>query len=304
VPGSQRLRMARALTKTMSDQGYQGATVKAIVATAGASRRTFYEHFTDRDDCLLAAIDDAVARLGELAATAYEEPEGWPDQVRYALEAILGALQQDPAIADVLLVESLRAGPKVLARRVQITKALAKALDHGCPQIMPEIASLTAETVVGGAITIVQAEFAEQQHGRLLALVSPLTAAIILPYLGPQAAAKEFARRNPSGPKTTKLVAGPSPEEPGPSGGSPMRMTHRSAAVLAAISRTPGAANWQIAEAAGVLDKGQISRLLSRLQRLELIKNLGERPRTGPHEWHLTDRGIELRRELAMKLNG
>ena len=299
--------MARALMKTVSDHGYHGATVTAVVATARASRRTFYEHFTDRDDCLLAAIDDALTRLGEAAATTYETPEDWSERVRAALEAILRLLQDEPGMAHVLLVESLRAGPSVLARRAQVTKALAEAVDDGSPGTTPAISALTAEAVVAGAITIVQTQLAEQQHTRLLALVSPLTAAIVLPYLGPAAAAKEFSRPNPTARKARKAskAAPPPPvEEPGPPAASPMRMTHRTAAVLAAINRRPGTCNRQIAEAAGVIDAGQISKLLRRLANLELIENLAERPQTGPHEWHLTERGVQLRRELANRLNG
>jgi DNA-binding IclR family transcriptional regulator len=76
-------------------------------------------------------------------------------------------------------------------------------------------------------------------------------------------------------------------------------MTRRSAAVLAAINERPGASNREVAAAAGVVDQGQISRLLARLQRLELIENVGDRPQTGPHEWHLTGQGAALRNKLA-----
>ena len=71
-----------------------------------------------------------------------------------------------------------------------------------------------------------------------------------------------------------------------------MRLTYRTVRVLLAIAETPGASNRELADAAGVADQGQISKLLSRLKSLGLIENIGAGPVRGePNAWQLTPKG-------------
>jgi DNA-binding MarR family transcriptional regulator len=78
-----------------------------------------------------------------------------------------------------------------------------------------------------------------------------------------------------------------------------MRLTYRTMRVLAAIGQSPRASNRQVAEAAGIADQGQISKLLLRLQNLGLIRNIGEGPARGePNAWTLTARGQEVERTI------
>jgi DNA-binding MarR family transcriptional regulator len=80
-----------------------------------------------------------------------------------------------------------------------------------------------------------------------------------------------------------------------------MRLTHRTLLVLAAIAAAPGASNRQIADAAGIHDQGQISKLLNRLERIGLIHNTGQgQPRGEPNAWTLTPRGHEVEAALAL----
>jgi chromosome segregation and condensation protein ScpB len=78
-----------------------------------------------------------------------------------------------------------------------------------------------------------------------------------------------------------------------------MRLTYRTMRVLTAIAAHPGASNRQIADAAGVADQGQISKLLLRLHNLALIHNIGEGPTKGePNAWTLTTTGEEVERTI------
>lgn len=79
-----------------------------------------------------------------------------------------------------------------------------------------------------------------------------------------------------------------------------VRVSIARARVLVAIADAPGACNRKIADAAGVTDEGQISKLLSRLEDYELVRTSGSRPRWGPHEWHLTARGREVERAIRV----
>ncbi len=127
-------------------------------------------------------------------------------------------------------------------------------------------------------------------------LLGPLMGMIVLPYLGKAAAARETSR-----PATRR-------KPPAPPSGDPlrelkMRLTYRTVRALLAIAalggRGPGPSNRQVADAAGVADPGQISKLLARLEHLGLIENEGGPPAPGePHVWRLTPKGAEIERTI------
>jgi DNA-binding MarR family transcriptional regulator len=76
-----------------------------------------------------------------------------------------------------------------------------------------------------------------------------------------------------------------------------MRLTYRTVRVLMVIAEHPGASNREIAEGSGIVDQGQISKLLNRLARLKLVENLGEGQEKGAaNAWHLTARGAQVER--------
>jgi DNA-binding MarR family transcriptional regulator len=76
-----------------------------------------------------------------------------------------------------------------------------------------------------------------------------------------------------------------------------MRLTYRTVRVLMVIAEHPGASNREIAEGSGIVDQGQISKLLNRLARLKLVENLGEGQEKGAaNAWHLTPRGAQVER--------
>ena len=78
-----------------------------------------------------------------------------------------------------------------------------------------------------------------------------------------------------------------------------MRLTHRTVRVLATIAAQPGLSNRQISQRAGITDQGQISRLLSRLARLQLIENTGQGQRKGSaNAWRLTRHGEAVERTI------
>jgi DNA-binding MarR family transcriptional regulator len=79
-----------------------------------------------------------------------------------------------------------------------------------------------------------------------------------------------------------------------------MRITYRTLQVLRTIAETPGASNRQIADHAGIHDQGQISKLLTRLQRLGLIHNTTQgQPQGEPNAWTLTPHGQQLQQTLT-----
>jgi AcrR family transcriptional regulator len=280
-----------------------------VVARAGLSRRTFYELFEDREDCFLAAFDNALARASALVLPAFQAPEGWREKIRAGLTALLGFLDDEPGLGALLVVDALRAGPGALERRARVLRALIDAVDQGraLGKLAPEHPALTAEGVVGLVFSVIHSRMLEQTReasgtspGRrgsaaasgknarrepLSALVNPLMSMIVLPYLGASASRKELHRRVAAHPRA------PTPR-PDPLQDLDMRLTYRTVRVLMAIATEPGASNRQVARAAGVSDQGQMSKLLTRLDNLGLIENSGAGfPKGEPNAWQLTDRG-------------
>ncbi len=110
-----RERLARAMIECCARSGYAQVSVVRLCAHAGVSTASFYECFRNREDCLLAALDDAAARI--LAPLAPRTQAESPDALRLALDGVLRALCRDPDAGRLLLIEALAGGARVQARR-------------------------------------------------------------------------------------------------------------------------------------------------------------------------------------------
>ena len=119
VLASQRGRMLDAIADVVSLRGYGSATVADVIERAGVSRKTFYEHFRDKEDCFLAAYDAGVEIL---MATMREAG----DDVRSRIRAFLRTLASEPAFARTFVIEVGAAGPRALERRQQVHESFAE----------------------------------------------------------------------------------------------------------------------------------------------------------------------------------
>lgn len=296
----QREQILAAALETVEQVGYARMTVGQVIGRARVSRKSFYELFADREDCFLAVFDEAVAHMGTLMAEAYEREPGWLDGVRSALAALVVFLDDDPALAKLCVLEALGAGARVQQRRVQVLEALAEVIDRGrsVMNTSGEPAEITAEGVVGAIFAVLHKRLLEGGERPLADLLSQLTSIVVLPYLGASAASEELSRPAPAVRRWRSFstrARGRMPLE-----GLDMRLTYRTLRVLTAIAERPGANNREVAQGAGVLDQGQISKLLSRLAGLELIENVANGSQK-PNAWRLTERGVQLARDAGRR---
>jgi AcrR family transcriptional regulator len=117
VAGSQRERLMAALSELLAERGWPGVTVGELARRATVSRATFYEHFADKEACLLAAYDRfAEAVLGGLLAELGEQ-SSWSDFIEAAIGGYVGVLERDTTAARAFLVEMESAGPTARRRR-------------------------------------------------------------------------------------------------------------------------------------------------------------------------------------------
>jgi AcrR family transcriptional regulator/DNA-binding MarR family transcriptional regulator len=299
--------MLSAATFLVAEGGAARLTATRVVARSGVSRRTFYEIFKDREECLLEAFEEAVKQATRRVAVDYPAEAPWCERLRAGLFALLDYLEREPATARLLVVESLAAGPRVLERRAHIVRGLAEIVAEGPPARgrADGPSALAAEGAVGAVLSVLHARIVTEEAPRLVELTGELMAIVVQPYLGAAAARREAARATPKRPVKSEPAAHNGHDEDALDG-LEMRLTYRTIRVLSALSEHPGASNRYIGDAAEIGDPGQISKLLSRLARLELVKNTApDGPSRGaPNAWSLTTRGRQLQQSIAAVKEG
>jgi AcrR family transcriptional regulator len=294
VAGIQRSRMISALIEVSGERGATGVTVAHIVDRSGVSRRTFYELFADREACFLAAFDLAVERAAERVIPPFRADGPWNERIREALRALLEFLEDEPGMGRLLLVDALGAGSAALVRRAAVVESLVSAVYEGRREAKAGAGTtrVTAEGVVCAVLGVLHTRLVQDGATATAGLLGALMAIIVLPYQGQARAKRESSRRAP--PRRRAARAGGHPLQD-----LDMRLTYRTVRVLLAIAGQPGASNREVAAAADVSDQGQISKLLARLEHLELIRNEGVgAERGGPNAWTLTSRGEQIERVI------
>jgi len=282
--------MIAALIEVAGERGAGGVTVAHIVSRSGVSRRTFYELFEDREACFLAAFDLAVERAAQRVLPAFAVSGGWSERIAAGLAALLEFLEDEPGMGRLLVVDALGAGPQALERRGSVVQALIDAVDGGRRETKGSArpTQLTAEGVVGAVLAVLHARLAQEGAPSMTGLLGPLMGIVALPYQGQAVAARQAVRSLPPRRRVAHAHGDPLRD-------LDMRLTYRTVRVLMAIARHPGASNRAVADASGVQDQGQISKLLGRLQHLGLIHNDGAGPSRGePNVWSLTAKGREI----------
>jgi AcrR family transcriptional regulator len=193
---NQRERILSAVADVTSVAGYREMSVEDVIVTAGVSRRTFYEHFKNKDDAFLAAYDAVLAQLLSAVQEAFEREEHGADKLRAGLAAFLDFIAREPAFARMCIVEALAAGTDAVNRRNAAMDTFARILDEnaralGTPMHPPH---LTAETIVGGIYEVIYTRVVRGEIRELPRLLPDLMYSVVLPYAGPDAALAEYQR--------------------------------------------------------------------------------------------------------------
>ncbi|HWD43705.1 MAG TPA: TetR/AcrR family transcriptional regulator [Actinomycetota bacterium] len=171
--GDHRLRLLEGMAAAVNEKGYAATTIADVARHSRVSKRTFYEHFADREACFLACY----AHGGELALGAVAAAAGrggpWPERVRAATRAYLAVLGTHPALTRTLLVEVHAAGLRALALRRAVLGQFAGLLcelveagrrDH--PRL-PELTPAMSTALVGGINELVLSTVEEDGADRL-----------------------------------------------------------------------------------------------------------------------------------------
>jgi AcrR family transcriptional regulator len=187
---NQRERMLLAVAEAVAEQGFTTTTVADIIARARLSRRTFYEHFADKEECFLAAYDTVVEQLLAAVGQAYEQADGWTQKVHDGLETFLAYLAAEPAFARMCIVEVVAAGAEARSRRDAAMRVFVDFLEPGRAEAPKGIAvpALAAEIVVGGVYEIIYARLQRNAADELVEMLPDLLYSALVPYIGHRAA--------------------------------------------------------------------------------------------------------------------
>ncbi len=179
----QRVRVLDAMARVVTERGYEAATVAEIVREARVSRRTFYEHFDDKQDCFvqgcwhgIAVLFDAIARIGRTHPHA-----PWRQTLRSSLESLLNALAAHPDYTWIITIESGSVRPAqparsaVVERWVDLWASLADTIAAEEPGAV-SLSRSTYRGLVGGIEALVRKCLVESGASRLPELLDDATA--------------------------------------------------------------------------------------------------------------------------------
>lgn len=184
APSEHYTRLLQGMAHAVAAKGYADTTIADIVREAAVSRRTFYEHFSTKTECLIALYETA-SRLGlQAVSEAFDPAQPWHTQVEQAMTAYMDYLAQDPVLLRTLFVEILGLGlPGLAARRrvnAEIANFIQVAINSSESGNTPEVpaahlSSQMAMTVVGGINELVLQAIEQDRVGDLRELVAPAT---------------------------------------------------------------------------------------------------------------------------------
>jgi AcrR family transcriptional regulator len=184
VERAQRERLLGAMTHVAATVGYEEATVERVLAEAGVSRRTFYELFEDREDCFVAAYDEAMGRALRAVTDAYLDEEGSPElRLERALETLLELCAADPDCARMCVVEVFAAGPRTRERRAEAMDRLARLAQHALGELRGDdrLDRLTAQALVGAVHELIFPPIDRRDTSALGELASDIMATQVAP---------------------------------------------------------------------------------------------------------------------------
>lgn len=151
-----RHRLLEGMAQAVAAKGYAETTIADIVREASVSRRTFYEYFNTKADCLIALYTAASHNAIDVLRNAIDPTRPWQAQVETAIHAYFGCLAQNPVLMRTLFIEILGLGAEGLAARRRVNNEIASfmlkvinAEQDGKPRdtlLSPDMAM----TVVGG----------------------------------------------------------------------------------------------------------------------------------------------------------
>jgi AcrR family transcriptional regulator len=185
-------RVLRALAAIVAEKGYPATTVAEVVDRASTSQRTFYEHFANKEEALLAALDSGSAQMLASVLPAFRRGQTWEQSVRAAYEAMFNFGTEEPEYTQLGAVEMYAAGKRALQTRDTIMEGLEALLQPGY-ELEPDTPPIAAEAIGGAIYALVYDQVKAHGPESMPELVPMATYMTLAPFLG---AERAFALAN------------------------------------------------------------------------------------------------------------
>ncbi|HYE38341.1 MAG TPA: TetR/AcrR family transcriptional regulator, partial [Ramlibacter sp.] len=169
-----RSRLLEGMAAAMARKGYADTTIADVVREASVSRRTFYEHFPTKADCLVALYEAASHNALKVLRQEIDPSHGWEEQLERALRAYLGAMASNPTLMRTLFIEILHLGPEGLAARRRVNQEIVDYMVAVVRDVTPPLAM----AVVGGIHELVLQAIEDGKVDELAELTSTATALV------------------------------------------------------------------------------------------------------------------------------
>jgi AcrR family transcriptional regulator len=170
VAADQRERLYEATIKAVNERGFVATTISDLVAHAGVSRRSFYEHFENKEECLLATYDALIERLTARIVAAYDPKDEWIDQIEAIVRALFEASSDRPDAARLVCVEMGAAGPVGIERWARdaelLTAFITNVFEHAPGD--GAVPRPVARAIVGALRTILYSRVRRERSSRSL----------------------------------------------------------------------------------------------------------------------------------------
>jgi AcrR family transcriptional regulator len=175
-------RILRALAAVVGEKGYPDTTVAEVVERAQTSQRTFYEHFKNKEDAIVAALDSGSAHMLAAALPAFRRAPDWPHAVHDTQEAMFRWGAEEPEYARMGGKEMYAAGRRALDQREVVTEGMEGLLAPGY-ELKPETPSIAAEAVGGALYSLLYDHVNKKGAETLPDLVPTLVYVTLAPFL-------------------------------------------------------------------------------------------------------------------------
>lgn len=177
-----RKRLLEGMAHAVAAKGYAETTIADIVREASVSRRTFYEHFSTKAECLIALYEAASHNALMVLRDAIDPEHEWQEQLEAALNAYLGAMAQNPVLMRTLFIDILGLGAEGLEARRRVNREIAEFMlsvvnAPGRNRKNP-LSPGMAMAVVGGIIELILEYIEQDRVAQLQELVGPASALV------------------------------------------------------------------------------------------------------------------------------
>ncbi|HEV3072538.1 MAG TPA: TetR/AcrR family transcriptional regulator [Solirubrobacteraceae bacterium] len=194
-------RIQAATARAIAAHGYEATTIQDICAEADISEATFYEHFKDKQEAAMFALEAGVDQVMTDLQETFAAASSWPDAIWITVDAVLEWMVNEPAFARLALVEMLAAGEAALELLQSLMDAFGLFLEPGY-KLLPEKSPskrLVDETVANAIFGLLHEHIVSKGTEGVPVLLPEMVRRILTPFLGAERAVAFVAQRSAQG---------------------------------------------------------------------------------------------------------